>query len=80
MKIAHIGFGDATISGYRQFIVSVLTCVGVVMIASLFLLFVAAGITLATFVYGVGGLFPLLAALTTVALFFQFTALAGRDD
>ena len=50
------------------------------MIACLFLLFVAAGITLATFVYGVGGLFPLLAALTTVALFFQFTALAGRDD
>ena len=50
------------------------------MITGLFLLFVAAGITLATFVYGVGGLFPLLAALVTFALFFQFAALYRRDE
>lgn len=49
------------------------------MIASLFLLFVAAGITIASFVYGMGGLFPLLAALTTVALFFQCAAFVMRD-
>jgi fatty acid desaturase len=41
------------------------------MIASIFVFFVAAGITMACFVYGFGGLFPLLALLTTVALFFQ---------
>jgi hypothetical protein len=41
------------------------------MIASIFVLFVAAGITLASFVYGVGGVFPLLAALTMIALGFQ---------
>jgi hypothetical protein len=48
------------------------------MIASIFVFFVAAGITIATFVYGFGGLFPLLAALTTVALFFQSAALVMR--
>jgi hypothetical protein len=52
------------------------------MIASIFLLFVAAGITIAAFVYGFGGVFPLLAALTTVALFFQCAGMLGRtkDD
>ncbi len=50
------------------------------MIASLFLLFVAAGITIASFVYGLGGLFPLLAALTTVALLFQSAAYVMRRD
>lgn len=48
------------------------------MIASIFILFVAAGITIATLVYGFGGVFPLLAALTTVALFFQCAALVSR--
>ncbi|MEM9426789.1 MAG: hypothetical protein AAGA06_08800 [Pseudomonadota bacterium] len=48
------------------------------MIASIFVFFVAAGITIATFVYGFGGIFPLLAALTTVALFFQCAALVMR--
>ena len=48
------------------------------MIASVFIFFVAAGITIATFVYGFGGLFPLLAALTTVALFFQCAAVVMR--
>lgn len=52
------------------------------MIASIFVLFVAAGITLASFVYSVGGLFPLLAAVTTIALFFQCAALVMKrpDD
>ncbi len=54
-------------------------CVKVsVMIASIFVLFVAAGITIATFVYSFGGVFPLLAALTTIALFFQCAALVMR--
>lgn len=48
------------------------------MIASVFVFFVAAGITIASFVYGFGGLFPLLAALSTVALFFQCAALVMR--
>ncbi len=48
------------------------------MIASIFVFFVATGITIASFVYGLGGLFPLLAALTTVALFFQSAALVMR--
>lgn len=48
------------------------------MIASIFVFFVAAGITIATFVYGFGGVFPLLAALTTVALFFQCAAMVMR--
>ncbi len=50
------------------------------MIASIFVLFVAAGITLGSFVYGFGGLFPLLAALITVALFFQSAALVMRKN
>lgn len=50
------------------------------MIASIFIFFVAAGITMACFVYGFGGLFPLLAALTTVALFFQIAAMLFRRD
>ena len=50
------------------------------MIASIFVLFVAAGITLGSFVYGFGGLFPLLAGMTTVALFFQCAALVMRKD
>ena len=50
------------------------------MIASIFLLFVAAGITIATFVYGVGGLFPLLAALVTIGIFFQCVAMVMRRD
>lgn len=41
------------------------------MIASVFVFFVAAGITLASFTYGVGGVFPLLAALTLVTLGLQ---------
>ena len=49
-----------------------------VMIASIFVFFVAAGITIGTFVYGFGGVFPLLAALTTIALFFQCAALVMR--
>lgn len=49
------------------------------MIASLFLLFVAAGITIASMVYGLGGLFPLLAALSTVALFFQCVSYVMRQ-
>lgn len=48
------------------------------MIASIFVLFVAAGITIATFVYSFGGVFPLLAALATIALFFQCVALVMR--
>ena len=48
------------------------------MIASMFLLFVAAGITLGSVVYGLGGLFPLLAAMMTIALFFQCAALVMR--
>jgi hypothetical protein len=48
------------------------------MIASIFIFFVAAGITIATFVYGYGGLFPLLASLTTIALFFQCAAVLMR--
>ncbi|MEO0829954.1 MAG: hypothetical protein AAFY03_05785 [Pseudomonadota bacterium] len=48
------------------------------MIASIFVLFVAAGITIATLVYGFGGVFPLLAALTTIALFFQCAAVVAR--
>lgn len=48
------------------------------MIASIFVFFVAAGITIATFVYGFGGVFPLLAVLTTVALFFQCVVLVMR--
>ncbi|MCG6883384.1 MAG: hypothetical protein LJE62_06480 [Silicimonas sp.] len=50
------------------------------MIASIFVLFVAAGITIATFVYGFGGLFPLLASLTTVAIFFHCAAMVMRRD
>lgn len=50
------------------------------MIESIFVFFVAAGITVACIVYGFGGLFPLLAALTTIALFFQCAAmLLGRN-
>ncbi len=49
------------------------------MIASLFLLFVAAGITIASMVYGLGGLFPLLAALSTIALLFQCASLVTRQ-
>ncbi len=48
------------------------------MIASIFVFFVAAGITIASFVYGAGGVFPLLGALATVALFFQCVALVMR--
>ncbi len=50
------------------------------MIASIFILFVAAGITIASFVYGFGGVFPLLAALITVAFFFQCAAMVMRKD
>ena len=50
------------------------------MIASIFVFFVAAGITMACFVYGFGGLFPLLAALTTVALFFQVATMLFRRE
>ena len=50
------------------------------MIASLFLLFVAAGITIASMVYGLGGLFPLLAALSTVTLFFQCVSYVMRRN
>ncbi len=50
------------------------------MIASIFLLFVAAGITIAAFVYGFGGVFPLLAALTTVALFFQCLTMINEPE
>lgn len=50
------------------------------MIASIFLLFVAAGITIAAFVYGFGGVFPLLAALTTVALLFQCVSMINRTE
>ena len=49
------------------------------MITSLFLLFVAAGIAIASVVYGFGGLFPLLAVLTMIALFFQCIAFMSRD-
>lgn len=45
------------------------------MIASIFVFFVAAGITIASFVYGFGGLFPLLASATTIAILFQCAAL-----
>lgn len=50
------------------------------MIASIFILFVAAGITIAAFVYGFGGLFPLLAGLVTVALLIQCASLINKDD
>jgi len=50
------------------------------MIESIFVFFVAAGITMACLVYGFGGLFPLLAALTTIALFFQCAALFLRRN
>ncbi len=50
------------------------------MITSIFILFVAAGITIASFVYGFGGVFPLLAALTTIALFFQCASLVARTE
>lgn len=50
------------------------------MIESIFVFFVAAGITIACLVYGIGGLFPLLAALTTIALFFQCIALILRRN
>ena len=50
------------------------------MIESIFVFFVAAGITIACLVYGIGGLFPLLAALITIALFFQCVALVLRRD
>ena len=45
------------------------------MIASIFVFFVAAGITIASFVYGAGGLFPLLASAVTIALLFQCAAM-----
>lgn len=48
------------------------------MVESIFVFFVAAGITMACMVYGIGGLFPLLAALTTVALFFQCVSMVLR--
>ncbi len=48
------------------------------MIASIFVFFVAAGITIASVVYSGGGLFPLLGALATIALFFQCAALVMR--
>ncbi len=48
------------------------------MIASIFVLFVAAGITIASFVFGFGGLFPLLASMITIALFFQCAAMVMR--
>ena len=38
------------------------------MIASIFLLFVAFGITLAALLYGFGGIFPVLAALSILAV------------
>ena len=50
------------------------------MIASIFVFFVAAGITIASFVYGFGGLFPLLASVTTIALLFQCAAMAMKRD
>lgn len=48
------------------------------MIASIFVIFVAAGITVASVVYSFGGLFPFLAALTTLALIFQCLSVASR--
>ena len=50
------------------------------MIASIFVFFVAAGITLASFVYGFGGVFPLLAALTMLAFAIQSVPLLMRKD
>ena len=38
------------------------------MIASIFLLFFAFGITLASLMYGVGGVFPVLVALSAVTI------------
>ena len=48
------------------------------MIASIFVFFVAAGITLASLVVGYGGLFPLLAALVAVAVLFRAMAVILR--
>ena len=48
------------------------------MVASIFVFFVAAGITIASFVYGFGGLFPLLASMISLALFFQCAAFVMR--
>lgn len=38
------------------------------MIASIFLLFFAFGITLASLLYGVGGIFPVLVALSAITI------------
>ena len=38
------------------------------MIASIFLLFLAFGITLASLLYGVGGIFPVLVALSAITI------------
>ncbi len=39
-----------------------------IMIASIFLLFLAFGITLASLLYGVGGVFPVLVALSAITI------------
>lgn len=41
------------------------------MIASLFLIFVALGVAFASLLYGVGGIFPLLVALSLATVFLR---------
>ena len=41
------------------------------MIASLFLIFVAFGVALASLLYGVGGIFPILVALSLATVFLR---------